>query len=31
MAIQWRNDLETAYQEAKAQNKLVLVDLFNPG
>jgi hypothetical protein len=31
MPIQWRHDLEKAYEEAKTQNKLVMIDLFNPG
>ena len=29
--IQWRRSLEEAQQEARQQDKLVLVDLFNPG
>jgi len=31
MSVQWLDNLENAYQEAKSQNKLVLIDLFNPG
>jgi hypothetical protein len=29
--IQWRHSLEEAQAEARRQNKLVLIDLFNPG
>ncbi len=29
--IQWRHSLEEAQNEARQQNKLLLVDLFNPG
>jgi hypothetical protein len=29
--IRWRHSLEEARQEARRENKLVLIDLFNPG
>jgi hypothetical protein len=29
--IRWRHSLEEARREARDQNKLVLIDLFNPG
>jgi hypothetical protein len=29
--IRWRTSLEEARAEARAQGKLVLIDLFNPG
>ena len=29
--IRWRRSLEEAQREAREQNKLILVDLFNPG
>lgn len=29
--IRWRHSLEEAQNEARQQNKLLLVDLFNPG
>lgn len=29
--INWRSSLEDARREARAQGKLVLIDLFNPG
>ena len=29
-SIAWRNSLEEARQEARAEQKLVLIDLFNP-
>lgn len=29
--IRWRQSLDDARSEARAQNKLVLVDLFHPG
>lgn len=28
--VRWRHSLEEAQQEARAQNKLVLIDLFHP-
>jgi hypothetical protein len=28
---QWRASVEEAQQDARAQGKLVLIDLFNPG
>lgn len=30
-AIRWENDLASALARAKAENKAVLVDFFNPG
>ncbi len=29
--VQWRKTLEEAREDARAQGKLVLIDLFNPG
>lgn len=29
--VEWRTAIEEASKEARAQDKLVLVDLFNPG
>ncbi len=29
--IEWRHSLEQARAEARRENKLVLIDLFNPG
>ena len=31
MAIQWEISLEAALNRAKAENKPVLLDFFNPG
>lgn len=31
MPINWRERLDDAYSEAKSADKLVLIDLFNPG
>jgi thiol:disulfide interchange protein len=28
--IQWLNDMETALQRAKSENKPILLDFFNP-
>jgi hypothetical protein len=30
-AVQWETDMETALSRAKAEDKEVLLDFFNPG
>lgn len=29
--LEWLHDLDAALQQAKSANKLVLLDIFNPG